>query len=64
MATHSTSIPATPDVVIIGAGVVGLWCALRAKQRGLSVVVVEKGRIGQGASGGILGALMPHRPVN
>jgi glycine oxidase len=64
MATYSTSISATPDVVIIGAGVVGLWCALRAKQRGLSVVVVEKGRIGQGASGGILGALMPHRPVN
>lgn len=50
--------------MIIGAGVVGLWCALKAKQRGLSVVVVEKGRIGQGASGGILGALMPHRPVN
>lgn len=64
MAAHSTSIPATPDVVIIGAGVVGLWCALKAKQRGLSAVVVEKGRIGQGASGGILGALMPHRPVN
>ena len=64
MAAHSTSIPATLDVVIIGAGVVGLWCALKAKQRGLSAVVVEKGRIGQGASGGILGALMPHRPVN
>lgn len=64
MATHSTSIPVTPDVVIIGAGVVGLWCALKAKQRGLSAVIVEKGRIGQGASGGILGALMPHRPVS
>ncbi len=64
MAAYSTSIPATPDVVIIGAGVVGLWCALKAKQRGLSAVIVEKGRIGQGASGGILGALMPHRPVS
>lgn len=42
----------------------GLWCALKTKQRGLSAVVVEKGRIGQGASGGILGALMPHRPVS
>ncbi|MGB5215826.1 MAG: FAD-dependent oxidoreductase [Anderseniella sp.] len=64
MIPDSTSIPATPDVVIIGAGVVGLWCALKAKQRGLSAVVVEKGRIGQGASGGMLGALMPHRPVS
>lgn len=42
----------------------GLWCALKAKQRGLSAVIVESGRIGQGASGGILGALMPHRPVS
>ncbi|MEO9877553.1 MAG: FAD-dependent oxidoreductase [Anderseniella sp.] len=64
MTAHITSIPATPDIVIIGAGVVGLWCALKAKQRGLSAVVVERGRIGQGASGGILGALMPHRPVS
>lgn len=64
MATGSTNIPVTPDVVIIGAGAVGLWCALKAKRRGLSVVVLEKDQIGQGASGGILGALMPHRPVN
>lgn len=63
MAARSTSIPATPDLVIIGAGVVGLWCALKASRQGLSAVVVEKGRIGQGASGGILGALMPHRPA-
>ena len=62
-AGQTTSIPATPDVVIIGAGAVGLWCALRAKQQGLAAVVVEKGRIGQGASGGMLGALMPHRPT-
>ena len=55
---------ATPDLVIIGAGVVGLWCALKARQRGLSVVIVDKRQIGQGASGGVLGALMPHRPVN
>lgn len=63
MAATSTSIPATPDLVIVGAGVVGLWCALKARQQGLSVVVVEQGQIGHGASGGILGALMPHRPV-
>jgi len=64
MATRSNHIPAPPDLLIIGAGIVGLWCALRAVQQGLQVVVVDKGRIGQGASGGLLGALMPHRPVN
>lgn len=64
MAPQSNQIPANPDVVIIGAGVVGLWCARKAMQSGLSVVVVDKGQFGQGASGGILGALMPHRPVN
>ncbi len=64
MTTNSTSMDATPDLVIIGAGVVGLWCALKARQRGLSVVIVDKRQIGQGASGGVLGALMPHRPVN
>ena len=64
MAAQSNQIPKNPDVLIIGAGVVGLWCARKAMQAGLSVVVIDKQQIGQGASGGILGALMPHRPVN
>ncbi len=49
---------------MIGGGVAGLWCAVRAAGQGLSVVLAEAGRLGQGASGGILGALMPHQPVN
>ncbi len=49
-------------MLVIGAGAVGLWTAWKAAQRGLSVAVLEKGRVGDGASGGILGALMPHRP--
>jgi glycine/D-amino acid oxidase-like deaminating enzyme len=57
-------LPARPDILVVGAGVVGLWCALKAKQRGLSVVVAERGRIGHCASGGFLGALMPHRATN
>jgi glycine oxidase len=40
-----------------------LWCAVRAAAAGLSTVVVERGRLGQGASGGFLGALMPHQPI-
>ncbi len=40
----------------------GLWTAWKAVQAGMSVRVVDKTCIGAGASGGILGALMPHRP--
>ncbi len=36
---------------------------MRAATAGLSTVVVERGRLGQGASGGFLGALMPHQPI-
>ncbi len=52
----------SPDLLVIGAGAAGLWTAWKAVNAGLSVTVMEKGRVGDGASGGILGALMPHRP--
>ena len=39
------------DVVVIGGGCTGLSAALHAAERGLSVVLVEGGRIGWGASG-------------
>jgi len=50
------------DLVIIGGGVAGCWAALKALRSGLSVILVEKQHIGAGASGGFLGALMPHMP--
>ena len=53
---------ATPDLLIAGAGVSGLWLALKATRAGLSVTLVERGNPGGGASGGFLGALMPHSP--
>jgi glycine oxidase len=53
---------ATPDLLIAGAGVAGLWLALKAVRAGLSVTLVERGNPGGGASGGFLGALMPHSP--
>src|SRR5215210_5405542 len=34
------------DVVVLGAGSGGYACALRAAQLGLSVALVEKGRLG------------------
>ncbi len=50
------------DTAIIGGGVLGLWAARHAIKRGESVVLIEKRHIGAGASGGFLGALMPHMP--
>jgi gamma-glutamylputrescine oxidase len=47
------------DVVVIGGGCTGLSAALHAAQRGLSVVLVEGGRIGWGASGRNGGQIIP-----
>jgi glycine/D-amino acid oxidase-like deaminating enzyme len=43
-------LPAQADVVIIGAGVTGLTAARRLADLGRSVVVVDAGRLGDGAS--------------
>lgn len=40
-----------PDVVVVGAGVVGLSIALHLTQRGASVTVLDRAGIGAGASG-------------
>ncbi|WP_313664303.1 FAD-binding oxidoreductase [Shinella sp.] len=50
------------DLLVVGGGVMGLWTALHAARSGRSVTLVEKRRIGSGASGGVLGALMAHLP--
>ena len=50
------------DCLVIGAGILGLWAARHAIKRGERVLVVEKRTVGAGASGGFLGALMPHMP--
>ena len=47
------------DVVVVGGGVVGLAIAWRARRRGLSVVVLERDRVGAGASGVAAGMLAP-----
>lgn len=50
------------DVLIAGGGIMGLWAALEADRAGLSTLLVDAGRLAGGASGGLLGALMPHMP--
>jgi glycine oxidase len=47
------------DVVIVGAGVIGLACGWRLAARGLSVVVLERDDPGAGASGVAAGMLAP-----
>ena len=39
------------DLVIVGAGTVGGWASVFAREAGLSVIVLERDRLGQGASG-------------
>ncbi|MEO0635365.1 MAG: FAD-dependent oxidoreductase [Pseudomonadota bacterium] len=52
----------TVDLAIAGAGVFGLQLARQALLQGLSVAIFDARRVGEGASGGPLGALMPHIP--
>lgn len=47
------------DVAVIGGGVIGLAVAWRAAQRGLSVCVLERGELGEGASHVAAGMLAP-----
>jgi glycine oxidase len=52
----------SPDLIILGAGIVGLWSAVKAVDAGLRVVLIDAVGPGAGASGGLVGALMPHQP--
>ncbi len=47
------------DVVVIGGGVIGLSIGWRAAQRGMRVVVLERGRAGGGTSHHAAGMLAP-----
>ena len=40
------------DVVVIGAGVVGACCARACAEAGLSVIVVDRGAVASGTTGG------------
>ncbi|NRP70231.1 Glycine oxidase [Ensifer psoraleae] len=50
------------EVLIVGGGIMGLWAALTAGRAGIATCLVERKSMGAGASGGLLGALMPHMP--
>jgi glycine oxidase len=50
-------------VAVVGAGVIGLACAEQLAAAGHDVLVLDADRIGDGATGAALGALMPHAPT-
>ncbi|MGV1870059.1 NAD(P)/FAD-dependent oxidoreductase [Agrobacterium rosae] len=60
--TGQSSLPSTTSLLIIGGGIMGLWAAVKAERLGIDTVLVDADTIGSGASGGLLGALMPHMP--
>jgi sarcosine oxidase, subunit beta len=46
----SESLPRTADVVVVGGGTIGAWCAWFLRREGLDVVLVEANTLGKGAS--------------
>lgn len=50
------------DLLIVGGGIMGLWAAVHAERLGIATLIIDAARLGEGASGGLLGALMPHMP--
>lgn len=50
-ATSARPLPAEADVVVIGAGYTGAAAALELQKRGREALVLDKARLGRGASG-------------
>jgi D-amino-acid dehydrogenase len=53
------SRPGKPDVLVVGAGVIGMSCALELSRRGARVTVIDRGEVGHGCSYGNAGWLSP-----
>jgi D-amino-acid dehydrogenase len=53
------------QVLVVGAGVIGVCCAYFLARRGVGVTVLERDDIGKGASYGNAGTIAPgHMPIN
>jgi glycine oxidase len=61
---QSLHLQSRTSLLIVGGGIMGLWAALKADRLGIDTLLVEGDEIGSGASGGLLGALMPYMPDN
>jgi len=54
---------ARPDVLVVGGGIMGVAAAAACVAGGASVLLVETGRLGAGATGGATGLLVPEPHV-
>lgn len=65
MNDSNPSPPRHSDVLVLGGGVIGLACALFLLRSGRSVTLIEKSRVGSGASHGNCGTITPsHLPLH
>jgi glycine oxidase len=57
---HGTIPDRQPDILVVGGGIVGVATAAACHEEGLgSVLLIETGRLGSGATGGASGLLVP-----
>ncbi|OEV30720.1 hypothetical protein AN219_09175 [Streptomyces nanshensis] len=59
MGGHVTAARRTESVTVAGGGLIGLCCAYYLREAGLRVTVVERHRVGSGASRGNAGEICP-----
>ena len=59
----SARLPEAADVVVVGAGAVGLAIAYELARRGRAPVVVERGKLGAGTSWGNAGFVVPSHVI-
>ena len=57
--TLKSAVPKSAEIVIIGAGVIGLSIAFELARRGRAPVVLERDRVGAGAASAAAGMLAP-----
>src|SRR6266567_8236056 len=57
------SMRRSTDVLIVGGGIIGCSIAYFLRKRGVEVTALEKGEIGDQASGAAAGLLAPIRPL-
>jgi glycine oxidase len=57
---RNKNVTDSTDIAVIGGGVIGLATAWRLAQRGLRVTLIERGRVGEEASGAAAGMLAPY----
>jgi glycine oxidase len=54
------AMPRPPDIIVVGAGIVGCAVAYELARRGASVQIVEERAVGMGATHAAAGILAPH----